>query len=164
MLSPHGLPHCVVGKCSIGLAARSTIEFDGARPRGASATSYAAFGDGSRPSFVNLGGHPPVPPDRGLCPLYPRFWESFSTRWSWGIRGTPPACGGQACGTPGKGDASAKGGQALCTPPGRAAWEQKAGGLKPSPTLSSGGRAGGTRGGGTGVSDGGRGGRVAPCP
>jgi hypothetical protein len=38
----------------------------------ASATSHAAFGDGSRPGFLNLGGHPPDP-------LYSRSCEPFST-------------------------------------------------------------------------------------
>jgi hypothetical protein len=37
----------------------------------ASATSHAAFGDGSRPGFLNLGGHPPGP-------LYPHSYEFFS--------------------------------------------------------------------------------------
>ena len=38
----------------------------------ASATSHAAYGDGSRPGFLDLGGHPPGP-------LYPRSRESFSS-------------------------------------------------------------------------------------
>ena len=42
------------------------------KPLDTSATSHAAFGDGSRPSLLNLGGHPPGP-------LYPRSYKLFNT-------------------------------------------------------------------------------------
>ena len=32
--------------------------------------------------FSRSGGTPPRPPDRGLCPLYPRSCEFFSTLFS----------------------------------------------------------------------------------